>query len=122
MSNFNTKSVSRFIEAASPDEIDVASGLVFMLFSTPDCGVCEALKLKLPEWAESQGYEGRFLWLNLARFPEACSRFQVLSVPTLIVRLEGQELTRQLRHVNLRLLQEQIGRTVQHWLQRQGED
>lgn len=104
-----------FTEANSPDEMDVSSGLVFLLFSTPDCGVCDALKLKLPEWAEHQGYKARFLWLDLSRFPQASSQFQVLSVPTLIVRLDGQELSRQLRHVNLSLLQELIARPVALW-------
>jgi len=104
-----------FKEANSPDAIDLVSGLVFLLFSTPDCGVCESLKLKLPVWAENKGYPAQFIWLNLERFPEACSRFQVLSVPTLIVRLDGQELSRQLRHINLSLLEEQIERPLALW-------
>lgn len=104
-----------FLEVNKPDEMDVSSGLAFLLFSTPDCGVCDALKIKLPQWAESQEYTGKFLWLDLSRFPEASSRFQVLSVPTLIVTLEGLELTRQLRHVNLSLLQEQIARPLALW-------
>lgn len=107
--------VPAFLEVSSPDEMDVLSGLAFLLFSTPGCGVCDALKLKLPQWAESQGYQGQFLWLDLSRYPEASGRFQVLSVPTLIVCLEGQELSRQLRHVNLRLLQEQIARPLALW-------
>lgn len=105
-----------FIEADHPDEMRVSSGLAFLLFSSPDCGVCESLKLKLPQWAENFGYQGRFLWLDLSRFPWACSSFQVLSVPTLIVSLDGQELTRQLRHVNLKLLKEQISRPLALWV------
>ncbi|WP_086480683.1 thioredoxin family protein [Oceanospirillum sanctuarii] len=107
--------MTAFVEACNPDEMAVSSGLAFLLFSTPDCGVCDALKIKLPQWAESQGYKAEFRWLNLSRFPEASSRFQVLSVPTLIVSLDGQELTRQLRHVNLRLIQEQIARPLALW-------
>jgi len=104
-----------FTEASHPDEMEVSAGLAFLLFSTPDCGVCDALKLKLPQWSETRGYQGRFLWLDLSRFPEACSRFQVLSVPTLIVTLDGQELSRQLRHVKLGLLQEQLARPLALW-------
>lgn len=107
--------MSAFVEASNPDEMLVSSGLAFLLFSTPDCGVCDALKLKMPRWAESQGYNAEFRWLNLSRFPEASSQFQVLSVPTLIVSLDGQELTRQLRHVNLSLLKEQIARPLALW-------
>ncbi|MFG1490812.1 thioredoxin family protein [Oceanospirillum sp. HFRX-1_2] len=104
-----------FAEVSQPDEMIVSSGLAFLLFSTPDCGVCDALKIKLPLWAESQAYQAEFRWLNLSRFPEASSRFQVLSVPTLIVTLDGQELSRQLRHVNLGLLQEQLARPLSLW-------
>ncbi|OOV88450.1 thioredoxin family protein [Oceanospirillum linum] len=100
---------------SDPDVIDLVSGLVFILFSTPGCGVCESLKLKLPGWSEQLGYRARFVWLDLERFPEACSRFQVLSVPTLVVRLDGQELSRQLRHINLSLLEEHIERPLAFW-------
>lgn len=109
--------MARFTEADSIEEIDVQQGLAFLLFSTPNCGVCDALKLKLPSWAMDKGLNGRFVWLNLARFPAASSHFNVLSVPTLIVRLEGQELSRQLRHVNLKLLEETLARPWQLYQQ-----
>lgn len=107
--------MNRFAEAQSPDTMQVASGLSFLLFSAPGCGVCDALKLKLPRWAEQQGYTAQFLWLDLTRFPEASSRFQVLTVPTLIVQLDGQELIRQLRHINLSLLQDALARPLALW-------
>ncbi|WP_051206412.1 thioredoxin family protein [Oceanospirillum maris] len=109
--------MNKYIEANSLDEMNTSSGLAFLLFSTPNCGVCDALKLKLPRWSKAQGYNARFLWLDLSRFPEACSLFQVLSVPTLIVKLDRQELSRQVRHINLHLLQEQVSRSIAIWSQ-----
>lgn len=107
--------MSTFEEASSPEAMKPASGLFFLLFSTPDCGVCESLKHSLPLWSDQQGYVAQFLWLDLSRFPVATSLYNVLSVPTLIVSLDGQELARQVRHVNLSLLQEQIGRQLRLW-------
>lgn len=110
-----------FTEATCLQQMRGEDGLEFLLFSTPDCGVCDALKEKLPVWAAEHGYQARFIWLDLSRFPQAASEFQVLSVPTLSVRLDGQELSRQLRHINLSLLQEQIGRAYRLWSSDSGQ-
>jgi len=96
-------------------ELEALPGLVFYLFSTPSCGVCQSLKLKLPRWSHDRLSTSQCYYIDLTIFPQASAQYQVLSVPTLLTFLDGQELSRQVRHINLSLLKEQLSRPVKLW-------
>ncbi len=96
-------------------ELESLSGLIFLLFSTPSCGVCQSLKQKLPCWSHALLPSSRCYYIDLTIFPQACSQYQVLSAPTLLVFLDHQVLSRQVRHINLSLLKEQLSRPVKLW-------
>ncbi|OPX54982.1 Thiol-disulfide isomerase or thioredoxin [Oceanospirillum multiglobuliferum] len=97
------------------DQLPVSTGAVFVLFSTPDCGVCQSLKHKLPIWAATLSEQVQCYYVDLVQMPQACARYQVLTVPTLIFWLDGIELVRQQRHINFALLIEQLSRSVALW-------
>lgn len=103
------------VSATDLEQLPVSTGAVFVLFSTPDCGVCQALKHKLPAWAATLSDQIQCYYVDLERFPQACGQYQVLTVPTLIFWLEGVELARQQRHVNFVLLKEQLSRSLALW-------
>ncbi len=90
-------------------------GLSWQLFTTPNCAPCQDIKRKLPLWAYDFLPSSRCFSIDLTVLPQACSAFQVLSAPTLIVCLDGQEIARQVRYVNFSLLREQLARPLALW-------
>jgi thioredoxin 1 len=78
-------------------------------FSAPDCGVCEALYPRLVVCLQE------FPRVTLARAdcaatPELAAQLGVLSIPTLIIYLDGHEAIRKVRHFSLAELAGELSR------------
>lgn len=97
------------------EQLDKIQGLSWLLFSAPNCAPCRGIKRKLPLWGHDFLPSSRSFSIDLSLLPQASAAFQVLSVPTLIVCLDGQEIARQVRHINFSLLKEQLARPVALW-------
>lgn len=103
----------QFIEQL--EQLDDIQGLSWRLFTAPGCAPCQDIKRKLPQWGYDFLTSSQCFCIDLSLLPQASAAFQVLSVPTLIVCLDGQEIARQVRYINFTLLNEQLARPVALW-------
>jgi thiol-disulfide isomerase/thioredoxin len=83
---------------------------VLLYFSGENCTVCHALRPKFKELFDTQFPLIRQIYLDAHENPEISAHFQVFSVPTMIVFLDGREFVREGRAVSLHKLTEQLKR------------
>jgi thiol-disulfide isomerase/thioredoxin len=79
-------------------------------FSTPDCGVCRTLRPKVESLVAERfpALVGRYV--DCAAHPEVAARFQVFSVPVILVFFDGREWLRQGRATSVAALAAGIAR------------
>ncbi len=83
---------------------------VLLYFSGEDCNVCHALRPKFTEAFDTHFPLVKQIFLDAHENPEILAHFQVFSVPTMIVFLQGQEFAREGRAVSLHQLVEKLSR------------
>jgi len=83
---------------------------VLLYFSGEDCSVCKALRPKFKELFDSEFPQVKQLYLDAQENSEISAHFQVFSVPTMIVFLDGKEFVREGRAVSLQKMSERLGR------------
>lgn len=83
---------------------------VLLYFSGESCNVCHALRPKFKEVFDENFSQLKQIYLDAHENPEISVHFQVYSVPTMIVFLDGREFAREGRAVSLHKLTEQIKR------------
>ena len=73
---------------------ETANGMVLVDFFADWCGPCKML-IPILEQVEPE-YSGKikFVKINVDESPEAAGRYSVVSIPTLILMKDGQEVTR----------------------------
>jgi thiol-disulfide isomerase/thioredoxin len=83
--------------------------LALLVTTTPDCGVCDAIKPKLRELAERHSaLELRFV--DIAENPEIGGQLGIFVVPVLILYAGGQETLRLARYFSMDELESRIER------------
>jgi thioredoxin len=81
----------RELDAESWDEEVVrAEGPVVVDFWAPWCRPCKAIRPHLEELAQENADRVEFAGLDIDRYPEIAGRYEVLSIPTVIL-FEGGE-------------------------------
>jgi len=83
---------------------------VLLYFSGESCNVCHALRPKFKELFENDFPQIKQIYLDAMENQEISSHYQVLSVPTIIVFMDGREFAREGRSVSLHKLTEQLKR------------
>jgi len=83
---------------------------VLVYFSGEHCNVCHALRPKFKELFNEQFPNIKQIFLDAQENPEISAHFQVLSLPTILVFLDGKEFIREGRTVSMYKLQEQLER------------
>ena len=83
---------------------------VLLYFSGENCNVCHALRPKFKELFDTEFPQVKQIYLDAHENPEISSHFQVFSVPTMIVFLDGREFAREGRSVSLHQLTQQLAR------------
>jgi len=83
---------------------------VLLYFSGEDCRVCHALRPKFAEMFDAHFPLVKQVFLDAQEHAEIAAYFQVFSVPTMIVFLQGQEFAREGRAVSLHQLIQKLGR------------
>ena len=83
---------------------------VLLYFSGESCNVCHALRPKFKELFENDFPQIKQIYLDAMEYQEISSYYQVLSVPTTIVFMDGREFAREGRTVSLYKLSEQLKR------------
>ncbi len=83
---------------------------VLLYFSGENCNVCHALRPKFKEVFDENFPQLKQIYLDAHENPEVSAHFQVFSVPTMIVFMDGREFAREGRAVSLHQLTEQLKR------------
>ncbi len=83
---------------------------VLLYFSGENCNVCHALRPKFKETFEKEFPQLKQIYLDAHENAEISVHFQVFSVPTMIVFMDGREFAREGRSVSLHQLTQQLKR------------
>lgn len=83
---------------------------VLVYFSTPTCNVCHALKPKIASEFETHFPKIIQVFIDSSITPEIPAHFQIFSVPTILIFLDGKEFARESRNVSVGQLVDKIKR------------
>jgi len=83
---------------------------VLLYFSGENCNVCHALRPKFKELFDTEFPKIKQIYLDAHENPEISAHFQVFSVPTMIVFMDGREFIREGRSVSLHQLTQKLAR------------
>ncbi len=83
---------------------------VLLYFSGEHCNVCHALRPKFKELFNSKFPKIKQIFLDAEENREIASAYQVFSLPTILVFLDGREFVREGRTVSLHQLEENLSR------------
>jgi len=83
---------------------------VLLYFSGEKCNVCHALRPKFKEAFDTHFPLIKQLYLDAQDNAEISAHYQVFSVPTMIVFLDGREFAREGRNVSLHQMVTQLQR------------
>lgn len=87
-----------------------AQPAVFVYFSIPECGVCQALRPKVAELLARDFPRLSGVFVDCTVLPDAAGQYQVFTVPTMIGFFEGREWKRWGRNVGLEEIRSGLGR------------
>jgi thioredoxin-like negative regulator of GroEL len=83
--------------------------LTLLVFTTPDCGVCTALKPKIANLAEE--YESlQVRYVDLEAAPEIAGQYGVFAVPVYILSVQGREAVRFARYFGMHEIEDAVER------------
>lgn len=83
---------------------------VLLYFSGEHCNVCHALRPKFRELFDQEFPQLKQIYLDAQEYADISAHYQVLSLPTMFVFLDGKEFVREGRSVSLHQLTEQLQR------------
>jgi len=83
---------------------------VLLYFSGENCNVCHALRPKFKEVFDTNFTQLKQIYLDAHENAEISAHFQVFSVPTMIVFMDGREFAREGRSVSLHQMTEKLKR------------
>ena len=83
---------------------------VLLYFSGENCNVCHALRPKFKALFDKEFAQLKQIYLDASEYPEITAQYQVFSVPTMIVFMDGREFVREGRLVSLHQLTQQLKR------------
>lgn len=83
---------------------------VLLYFSGENCNVCHALRPKFKELFDAEFPALKQIYLDADENPEISAHFQVFSVPTMLVFMDGREFVKEGRTVSLHQLEQKLSR------------
>ena len=102
-----------FTPITDPDGLDhliATRPALAVWFSGPDCAVCRALEPRVAERLQQRFPRLQRVELDCARLPAAAAQRQILTIPALLVYLDGHEVLRLVRSFSL----DRIDQRLQH--------
>ena len=83
---------------------------LLLYFSGEHCNVCHALRPKFKALFDKEFPQLKQIYLDAQEHAEISAHFQVLSLPTILVFMDGHEFAREGRTVSLHQLHERLKR------------
>ncbi|WP_455382936.1 thioredoxin family protein [Salinispira pacifica] len=91
------------------EDLAQSAQVVLLYFSTPDCGVCHAVRPKVEELLKERPQISAYA-IDLSILPAASGRFEVFVAPTVLVFINGRETIREARYFSMDTLSDKIDR------------
>ena len=91
------------------DEWREANDLALLVFTTPDCGVCNALKAKVTELAKRYPLLA-VRYVDIEQQPQAAGQYGVFVVPVFLLFVQGRETLRLARYFGMHELEGPVAR------------
>ena len=85
------------------------NSLGLLVFTTPDCGVCNSIKPRLGE-LEQEHQSLSLKYVNTLESPEVAAQYSVFAVPVLALFVGGRETVRFARYFGMHEIEEAIER------------
>lgn len=82
---------------------------VIMQFGSEQCGPCAAIRHRIDSWCENHACTARYI--DIETCPDIAAQHGILSVPAVIVYIQGRETLRQAGYFSL---DEVLARTAQY--------
>ena len=101
------------IEPKSLEEVEelIVNELgVLLYFSTPTCNVCKALKPKIIEEFKSNFPLVKLVFIDSSILPEVAAKYNVFSVPTILLYLDRKEFAREGRNISIPIFTDRVKR------------
>lgn len=92
------------------NELIESEPAIAVYFSSPNCGVCHALRPKVEDLFSEKFPSVKFVHVQIDKSPDISGEYSVFSAPTLLVFFEGKEFLRKVRLMGIQELQEKIER------------
>jgi thioredoxin-like negative regulator of GroEL len=89
--------------------MELDNQLTLLVFTTPDCGVCNALKPRINQLAADYD-QLDVRYVNLEETPEIAGQYGVFAVPVYILSVQGKEAVRFARHFGMHELEGAVER------------
>ncbi|HKM94348.1 MAG TPA: thioredoxin family protein [Prolixibacteraceae bacterium] len=87
--------------------------LVLAYFSGENCSVCNSLKPKIEMLIEQSFPSVKYIEIKTAQNPLLSARFNIFTVPVLLLLVEGKEYIRESRNISIVELSGKIDKIVQ---------
>jgi len=87
-------------------------GLTLVYFGQPNCSVCHGLKPQVEKKLSEFSKDIQFLEVNTQDIPEVSGEYQVMTVPVILLFLDGKEYLRKARFVPIQELYTDIKKIV----------
>ena len=83
---------------------------VLLYFSGEQCNVCHALRPKIKELFDKEFPKIKQIFIDAKENPQISSKYQILSIPTIIVFMDSREFIREGRLVSLHKMSQDLKR------------
>lgn len=83
--------------------------LALLVFTTPDCGVCNSIKPRLAD-LEREHELLSLKYVNTLDSPEAAAQYSVFAVPVLALFVAGRETVRFARYFGMHEIEDAVSR------------
>lgn len=86
--------------------------LAFVYFGHPECSVCHGLKPQINSKLAEFSDDVSFYEVNTFEMPEVAGEYSIMTVPVILLFVNGKEYLRQGRFVPINQLYEQVSKIV----------
>lgn len=87
-------------------------GLALVYFGQPNCSVCHGLKPQVEKKLAEFSDDMSFVEVNTFDIPEVSGEYQVMTVPVILLFLDGKEYLRKVRFVPIQELYNDVKKVV----------